>query len=422
METKRGLVEVENMADEMQKNEIDESSPLPSSQSTFEEKVQAEMEKAKDMKIGELKLKLQAQGVLTSTFCEKAEFVRAYAESVVRAAEKPNPFANLANTKQHLSRNKDEEVDDDDDDDYDDDDEQEGMESHLPQYVQRRVEKLKELHEERERGLKEYLAERAKLEAKYQALAQPLYGKRADIIAGKLDEEIDNANKNGLEDGDGEDSDKVKGIPQFWVLALAHMEVVADLLTEEDIACLDSLEDIKCIDNEDGQGFTLSFHFAENDYFENTVLTKKYDVPNLLLGDEPILKNVEGCEIQWKKGKCLTSSQVTHKQRGKGKNAGQVRTVVKNENRESFFHFFSPPKMPNIDNMSEEEAVQLEATFDADYDIAQAFRSHIIPKAILWYTGQAMEHEMDAALDGLQWPQDGRNKASDGDTPECKQS
>lgn len=396
------------MADEVQKNETDESSsPL-----TFEEKVQAEMLKAKDMKIGELKLKLQAQGVLTSKFCEKDEFVRAYAESVVRAAEKPNPFANLSNTKQE---------DDDEDDDDDDGDDEEGMESHLPSYVQKRVEKLKELHEEREKGLKEYLAERAKLEAKYQALAQPLYQKRADIIAGKLDDEIEQENKDDSEANDGEDSEKVKGVPQFWVLAMAHMEVVAELLTEEDITCLESLEDIKCIDNDDGQGFTLSFHFAENDYFENTVLTKKYDVPNLLLGDEPILKNVEGCEIQWKKGKCLTSAQVTHKQRGKGKNAGQVRTVVKKENKESFFHFFSPPKMPNIDNMSEEEAVQLEATFDADYDIAQAFRSHIIPKAVLWYTGQAMEHEMDAAIDGLKWP-DGSNKASDGDAPECKQS
>ena len=77
--------------------------------------------------------------------------------------------------------------------------------------------------------------------------------------------------------------------------------------------------------------------------------------------------------------------------------------------------------MPSIDNMSEEEAVQLEATFDADYDIAQAFRSHIIPKAILWYTGQAMEHEMDAAIDGLKWPE-GSNNSGDGDAPECKQS
>lgn len=356
-------------------------------ETSFEEKVKAEMDKAKDMKIGELKLKLQAKGVLTSGFCEKNEFVRAYAESVVRAAENPNPLSNLFQKQEE-------------DGDDDEDGESEGQQ--LPGYMQKRIEQLKALHEERERGMKEYLAERAKLEAKYQALAQPLYQKRADIISGKLDDEI--ATQHDDDPTDEDDSDKAKGIPQFWVLALAHNEVIADLLTEEDITCLESLEDVKCLDNENGEGFKLSFHFSKNEYFENSVLTKEYDVPNLLLSDEPILKHVKGCEIRWKKGKCLTFSEVTHKQRGTGKNAGQIRTIVKKERKESFFHFFSPPTMPDMDKMNEEEAVRLEATFDADYDIAQAFRSQIVPKAILWYTGHAMEQEMEAALDELKWP------------------
>ena len=40
--------------------------------------------------------------------------------------------------------------------------------------------------------MKEYFEERAKLEAKYQSLLQPLYQKRADVIAGKLDKEPTN--------------------------------------------------------------------------------------------------------------------------------------------------------------------------------------------------------------------------------------
>lgn len=377
---------------------------------TFEEKVKAEMEKAKDMKVGELKLKLQAKGILTSTFCEKHEFVRAYAETVVKSADCPSPFGVLNDN--NVSKEND---DDDDDDDEDEDDSPENMVDQLPKYVQRRVAKLKALHEERERGMKEYLAERAKLEAKYQALAQPLYQKRADVISGKLDDEIAYGNE------DDEDGEREKGIPQFWVLTLAHMDVVAELLTEDDIACLESLEDIKCTDDDNGEGFTLSFYFAENDFFENSVLTKKYEVPNLLLGDEPILKLVEGCDIQWKKGKCLTFAEVTQQQRGKGKNAGQIRTIVKKEKKDSFFHFFTPPKMPSLESMNEEEAMRLEAAFNADYDIAQAFRSHIVPKAILWYTGHGMEQEMDAAMDGLlKWPE---GQAPTGDeTPECKQS
>jgi nucleosome assembly protein 1-like 1 len=374
---------------------------------TFEEKVKAEMEKAKDMKVGELKLKLQAKGVLTSTFCEKHEFVRAYAETVVKSADNPTPFGLLGG--KDTSNEDDEEEEDDDDDDS-----PENMVEQLPKYVQRRVEKLKQLHEDRERGMKEYLAERAMLEAKYQALAQPLYQKRADVVSGKFDAEI----ASGDEDADG--TEREKGIPQFWVLTLAHMDVVAELLTQDDIECLESLDNIVCMDEENGEGFTLSFQFAENEFFDNAVLTKKYEIPNLLLGDEPILKRVEGCEIQWKKGKCLTFADVTQKQRGKGKNSGQVRNVVKNEKKDSFFHFFTPPKLPSMESMNEEEAVRLETAFNADYDTAQAFRSHIVPKAFLWYTGHAMDQEMDAAMEGLKWPE-GQAPQGD-DSPECKQS
>ena len=43
--------------------------------------------------------------------------------------------------------------------------------------------------------------------------------------------------------------------------------------------------------------------------------------------------------------------------------------------------------MPRLEDMDEQEANRLEKAFDEDYDIAQAFRSHIIPKAALWFTG-----------------------------------
>ncbi len=38
--------------------------------------------------------------------------------------------------------------------------------------------------------------------------------------------------------------------------------------------------------------------------------------------------------------------------------------------------------------MNEDTADEIEEAFDSDYDIAQAFRSHIIPKAVLWFTGE----------------------------------
>lgn len=271
-------------------------------------------------------------------------------------------------------------------------DDSQGGEDEMPEAVQQRIIQLKALHEEREKTMKQYLLERAKLEAKYQALMQPLYDKRAEIVSG-----------NALGDS-GDDAESERGIPQFWVLTMAQMDVVGDVLTEKDIACLESLQNIQCIDNEEGDGFTLIFHFVENDFFENSILTKKYQVPNLLLGSEPMLKGVEGCDIQWKEEQCLTFTKVTQKQRGKGKNKGQIRNVVKKERQDSFFHFFSTPTLPSLDSMNEEEALRLEAEFNMDYDIAQALRSQIVPKAFLWYTGMG-EQEMEAVLEDMVWPE-----------------
>jgi nucleosome assembly protein 1-like 1 len=281
---------------------------------------------------------------------------------------------------------------DGDDGANDDNEIEEDAISLLPPYVVKRVEKLKELNDQREEILVDYLAERAALEQKFQELFKPLYKMRAEVIRGDLDsaiaEEAASGDDSNAEPHEDTQAEKVGGIPQFWVVAMGNMEVTADLITEEDVDCLEHLRDVTCVDDEDGKGFTLHFHFAPNDYFEDRILTKRYEVPNLLLSDEPILENVTGCKIMWKPGKSLTYKEVKKKQRGKGRNAGQIRTVSKKERKESFFHFFDTPKMPSMETMNEDEATQLEELFDHDYDVAQAFRSHIIPKAVTWFTGQ----------------------------------
>lgn len=165
-----------------------------------------------------------------------------------------------------------------------------------------------------------------------------------------------------------------------------------------DVDCLDHLVDLTCTDFPDGLGFELNFHFSPNPFFTNTTLTKRYEIPNLLTEDEPIIKNVTGTTINWKPNQSLTYRTITKKQRKKGgPNAGQVRTVTKKERTESFFHFFTPPSMPALSEvMDEEEADAVEEAFDHDYDVAQAVRGHLVPKAVLWFTGEAM---MDEGID-----------------------
>jgi nucleosome assembly protein 1-like 1 len=281
-------------------------------------------------------------------------------------------------------------VDDDEEEDEDDDDEDDDPLAHLPDYVIARVERLNVLQASHESIMNSYLQERAALEKKYEALVQPLYEERAAVVRGDHDEAIaaEAAATNETPTSGDANEDRVKGIPQFWAAAMTHLDAVSELICEEDVDCLEHLTDIKCVDRDDGKGFTLSFHFKPNDYFTNEVLTKSYEVPNLLLSDEPLLKGIEGCVIQWKSGRSLTHRTIQKKQRGKGKQAGQVRVVAKKEDKESFFHWFKAPEMPALETMDEEEADHVEELFDSDYEVAQCFRTHIIPKAVGWFTGK----------------------------------
>jgi len=306
--------------------------------------------------------------------------------------------------KTNISKVDGDEDDDDDDDeeeeeedDSDDESSEEDILSTLPREVVRRVEKLKELNDARERVMEDYLKERAALEQKYLVRNKPLYEKRREVVNGNLDDAIDAL----VVPAEGEDSNEheihapARGVPQFWACCMSHLETVAELVTEQDVDCLEHLIDITCDDFPDGKGFTLNFYFEPNDYLEDEVLTKRYEIPNLLLDDEPILKSVTGCEIKWKYQRCLTHREIQKKQRSKsGRRAGQIRTVTKREHTDSFFHFFNPPKMPSLEEMDEDEADAIEEAFDHDYDVAQSFRSHIIPKAVLWFTGEALEEEV----------------------------
>jgi hypothetical protein len=256
------------------------------------------------------------------------------------------PYSFNFNLVEHNNPNDDD--DDDDDDDEDEDNDEEGfvldMDSY-PKYLKQRILFLKHLNDNREEMMKEYVVERAALEAKYAALTKPLYETRARVVKGEFtDEEI--VSKLPVHDVvSGEDAaaaasgpeldtnvEHVTGIPQFWVNAMGHMHIIAECMTEQDVECLEHLTDIQCDDNPNGDGFTLSFHFRPNEYFSNTVLTKRYLIPNFLLEEEPVMESVKGCEIMWKPGKCLTYTEVKKTQRAKGgKKSGQIRTIIKKE-------------------------------------------------------------------------------------------
>lgn len=80
------------------------------------------------------------------------------------------------------------------------------------------------------------------------------------------------------------------GVPKFWSTALFNMPMIRDQLTQKDIEVLEFLTDVTCEKlptdsvwfwcrvcsnaHLPSQGFSITFHFAENPFFTNKTLVR----------------------------------------------------------------------------------------------------------------------------------------------------
>ena len=58
---------------------------------------------------------------------------------------------------------------------------------------------------------------------------------------------------------------------------------------------------------------------------------------------------------------------------------------------ESFFNFFSPPQPPADED--EEVAPDIEERLELDYQLGEDIKEKLIPRAIDWFTGEALQFE-----------------------------
>ncbi|XP_004251674.1 nucleosome assembly protein 1;2 isoform X1 [Solanum lycopersicum] len=252
--------------------------------------------------------------------------------------------------------------------------------------VRKRVEVLREIQSQHDELEAKFFEERAALEAKYQKLYQPLYTKRFDIVNGVV--EVDGAVTEAAADQEEDKDAEGKGVPDFWFTAMKNNEVLAEEISERDEGALKFLKDIKWTRIENPKGFKLEFFFDTNPYFKNTVLTKTY---HMIDEDEPILEKAIGTEIEWYPGKCLTQKILKKKPKKGSKNA---KPIMKTEQCESFFNFFSPPQVPeDEEDIDEDAAEELQGLMEQDYDIGSTIRDKIIPHAVSWFTGEAAEDD-----------------------------
>ena len=283
----------------------------------------------------------------------------------------------------------------------------------LPSVVKRRVNALKSLQVKCTQTEAKFYEAVHDLERKYAALYQPLFDKQFEIINAiyepteeecewKPDEE-DEISEELKEKAKTEDEKKDEAkedpnrIPEFWLTVFKNADLLSDMAQERDEPILKQLKDIKVKFSDAGQpmSFVLEFHFEPNEYFTNEVLTKTYkmrsepDDSNPFSFDGPEILGCTGCQIDWKKGKNVTLKTIKKKQKHEGR--GTVRTVTKTVSNDSFFHFFAPPEVPESGDLDDDS----KATLVADFEIGHFLRERIIPRSVLYFTGEATEDDDD---------------------------
>ncbi|KAL6454834.1 NAP1 Nucleosome assembly protein 1 [Candida maltosa Xu316] len=318
----------------------------------------------------------------------------------------------------------------------------------------------------------EFQKELLELEKKYFSKYEPLYEKRKKIINGDLepsaeeieegeqlereekdeDEEEEEEEEDEEEDDEDDDGEDKKGIPGFWLTALENLSTVQETITDRDSEVLQSLIDIR-MKYLSTPGFELIFEFKDNEFFTNKTLTKTYHYQaELGYSGDFVYDHADGCEISWKsKENNVTINIERRKQRNK--NTKQTRTIEKLTPTESFFNFFDPPKPPKVkhdeddedevehgdeDEVDDEEDEELEGRLELDYQLGEEIKDRLIPRAIDWFTGDAVDfgypEDFDGDEEGEFTDEEGEGEDGDDDDdedddeeeqkqqpPECKQ-
>ncbi|EXJ80275.1 nucleosome assembly protein 1-like 1 [Capronia coronata CBS 617.96] len=270
----------------------------------------------------------------------------------------------------------------------------------LPTPVRRRVTGLKGIQKDHAKLEAEFQEEVLQLEKKYFAKFTPLYKKRAAIVngetepteseieAGKAEEDEETEEEAEADKEEKTSAEDLKGIPEFWLTAMKNQISLAELITDRDEEALRSLTDIR-MEYLDRPGFRLIFEFAPNDFFTNKTITKTYYYRDENgYGGDFIYDHAEGDKIEWKPGKDLTVRVESKKQRNK--NTKQTRVIKKTVPTESFFNFFSPPVPPTDED---EVASDIEERLELDYQLGEDIKEKLIPRAIDWFTGEALAFE-----------------------------
>ncbi len=246
----------------------------------------------------------------------------------------------------------------------------------------KRVDALKDLQVSGARQMlgleREYQLQKLALHVKYKVDAlRPWYDKRAAMINGQCEKTEGERSWDTSQESDDDlgacanrtVTGPAVGLPLFWLRVLENSPLCNEV-KEHDKPILKHLSDIKLKwSAADLMHFSVAFVFASNEYFDDTTLTKTYEMRfrSNNQDDTDFFQGIEICgstgtKIHWKADRNVIDS--------------------------SFFDLFDP----QLNNLM---------AIEKDFVIGSILRDKIIPLAIYYYTG---EEKDDGELSCLSTP------------------
>ncbi|KAK7317265.1 hypothetical protein RJT34_01341 [Clitoria ternatea] len=221
------------------------------------------------------------------------------------------------------------------------------------------VEKLQEIQDELEKINEEASDKVLEIEQKYNEIRKPVYDKRNDII---------------------------KSIPDFWLTAFLSHPALGDLLNEEDQKIFKFLSSLEVEDFKDVKsGYSITFNFNPNPYFEDTKLVKTYTFL------EEGTTKVTATPIKWKEGKGIPNG-VDHEKKGNKRAPSDV----------SFFSWFSDTEQK--DDMD-----------DIHDEVAELIKDDLWPNPLTYFNNEEPDEEDGDEDDADDEGKDGEDSDDDDD-------
>ncbi|KAM3138143.1 hypothetical protein pb186bvf_009816 [Paramecium bursaria] len=255
--------------------------------------------------------------------------------------------------------------------------------------------------------------EMKKLQKQYDKQAAELYQKSNEIIEGsRLLTEEELKDVDFYLEGD-EASQKNSALIQeplygFWYNALKNSDIIAQEIKERDEPILKHIIKVEYQQQDGSENFTLLFYFQQNDFFQNTILKKKFVLKD---GENPVKS--EGTMIDWNEGKNVTKKQM--KKKRVNKTTGMIDFTTQEVEAESFFNFFKSINLEDkeiIEKLVQETKLdKYQERMDIDYDMARMIIDEIIPYSLEYYLGVKINDAYDDIEDmGQDSSEDSDNK------------